>query len=142
MIENDVDTVIIAENELVFRASRSSGPGGQNVNKVNTRITLFFDVRASASLSDTQKARIMGQLSGRIDKRGVLRTVSQKFRTQEANRRAAVERLHQLLAEAMKPTPIRKKTHTPVSARERRLCRKKHHSEAKRQRTSRDWLNE
>ncbi len=132
----------IAESEIVLKASRSSGPGGQNVNKVNTRITLFFNVRGSPSLSDSQKARILGRLAGRIDSEGTLRIVSQKFRTQEANRRAALERLRQLLLEALTPTPIRRKTAVPRGARERRLSRKKKRSAAKRARTSRDWLNE
>jgi ribosome-associated protein len=132
----------IPESELVYKASRSSGPGGQNVNKVNTRITLLFNVQASASLSDVQKARIFARLSRRMDKQGVLRVVSQKFRTQETNRHAAAERLQQLLAEALKPIPIRKKTRMPAGARERRLAGKKRRGAAKRERTGRDWLNE
>jgi ribosome-associated protein len=132
----------IAENELVYRASRSSGPGGQNVNKLNTRITLLFNVRDSASLSDDQKGRIVSRLSSRIDKQGVLRVVSQKFRTQEANRRAAAERLQQLLVEALKPVPIRKKTKASAGARERRLSRKKHRGTLKRERADRNWLDD
>jgi ribosome-associated protein len=141
MIEIDSHTAI-AENELVMKASRSGGPGGQNVNKVNTRITLFFNVRNSASLSDDQKARILSRFSSRIDREGVLRVVSQKFRTQEANRRAAVERFGQLLAEAMKPVPVRKKTKASAGAHERRLARKKYRGAVKRNRATRDWLEE
>lgn len=141
MIEIDGQGVI-AEDELVFKASRSGGPGGQNVNKVNTRITLFFNVQDSTSLSSDQKDRILSSLSRRIDREGVLRVVAQKFRTQDANRRAAVERFRQLLAEALKPTPVRKKTKASAGARERRLSRKKHRGAVKRERNARDWLDE
>jgi ribosome-associated protein len=132
----------IGDDELVFKASRSGGPGGQNVNKVNTRITLFFNVRDSASLSDNQKSRILSRLSGRIDRAGVLRIVSQRFRTQDANRRAAVERFRELLGEALKPTPVRKKTKASRGSRERRLSCKRHRGAVKRERTARDWLDE
>jgi ribosome-associated protein len=136
------DHAAIADDELVFKASRSGGPGGQNVNKVNTRITLFFSVRDSASLTDQQRDRLLSCLSGRIDREGVLRVVSQKFRTQDANRRAAVERFRQLLADALKPAPVRKKTRAPAGAHERRLSGKKHRGAVKRERTGRDWLND
>jgi ribosome-associated protein len=141
MIEID-GHIAIAENELMFKASRSSGPGGQNVNKLNTRITLLFHVRDSSGLSSDQKSRVLSRLATRIDKEGVLRIVSQKFRTQDANRRAAIERLQQLLAEALKLTPIRKKTRATAGARERRLSRKRHRGIVKRERTGRDWLTE
>jgi ribosome-associated protein len=137
-----VSHTTIAENELVYRASRSSGPGGQNVNKVNTRITLFFNVRASVSLSDSQKSRILSRLAGRVNHEGILRIVCQKFRTQEANRRAAAERLEELLVEALKPAPVRKRTKPSGGARERRLSRKRRRSAVKRARSSKDWLNE
>ncbi|MHC4519243.1 MAG: alternative ribosome rescue aminoacyl-tRNA hydrolase ArfB, partial [Planctomycetota bacterium] len=138
MIQVDGHTAI-SEDELVFKASRSSGPGGQNVNKLNTRVTLFLDVATSAGFSDIQKERIRTALSTRVDKHGVLRVVSQKHRTQEANRRAAIERLRELLAEALKPQPVRKKTKVPARARERRLKDKKHRSALKSQRTKKDW---
>jgi ribosome-associated protein len=125
----------IPEEELTFRASRSSGPGGQNVNKLNTRITLFFDVAANHILSDQQKQRIFTRLSTRIDKDGILQVASQKFRTQKANRDAAVERFQNLLAEALKTKPLRKKTKVPYAARQKRLDEKRKRSRLKRQRT-------
>ena len=78
-------TVSIGDDELVFTASRSGGPGGQNVNKVNTRMTLLFDLAGSPSLTDVQKRRVSKRLATRIDKQGRLRVVSQKHRTQEAS---------------------------------------------------------
>lgn len=133
---------ILSEDELVFKVSRSSGPGGQNVNKVNTRVTLLLNVAASTGFSDAQKRRIREALATRIDKCGVLRVVSQKHRTQEANRRAALERLCELLGEALKPKPVRRKTRVPARARERRLKDKKHRGALKSQRTRRDWERE
>jgi ribosome-associated protein len=138
MIEID-DKTQIDESELSFKASRSSGPGGQNVNKLNTRMTLLFDVAGSTSLSDEQKRRLRSALSTRIDKQGVLRVVSQRFRSQEANRQAAIERFVQLVGEALAPRPVRKKTKVPRAARERRLAEKKHRSRIKQQRSGPDW---
>ncbi len=127
----------IGDDELVFKSSRSSGPGGQNVNKVNTRITLLFDVANSPSLTEPQRRRILAKLATRIDKNGVLRVVSQKYRTQKANRNAAVEKFMTLLAEALARKPVRKKTSVPYSARQKRLQDKRHRSLLKQQRARR-----
>ncbi len=137
MIEITGD-IFINEDELVFKASRSSGPGGQNINKVNTRVTLFFDVANCGSLSDWQKQRILARLATRSDRNGVLRVVSQKFRTQRANRNAAVERLQQLLADALKTRPIRKKSKISYAAKQRRLEQKRRRSLLKRQRAKKN----
>jgi ribosome-associated protein len=133
-----IDDIFIREDELIFRASRSGGPGGQNVNKVNTRITLFFDVANCESFSDVQKRRILSRLATRADKNGLIRVASQRFRTQKANRRAAVERLQQLLAEALKTRPVRKKTRIPYAAKQRRLEEKRRRSLLKQQRAKRN----
>jgi len=135
MIEITGD-IFIHEDELVFKVSRSGGPGGQNINKVNTRVTLLFDVANCGSLSDWQKQRILTHLATRADKNGVLRVASQKFRTQRANRNAAVERLQQLLTGALKIRPVRKKSKVPYAARHRRLEEKKRRSLLKRQRSA------
>ena len=135
-IKNDI---IISENELVFKFSRSSGPGGQNVNKVNTRVTLLFDLANSTNLSDIQKKRILKQLAGRTGKNGIIRVVSQRHRTQKANRRAAIERLQKLLSLAMETKPIRKKTKVPGSAKRQRLEEKKRRSILKQQRADHNF---
>ena len=137
MIEIPGD-IFINEDELVFKVSRSSGPGGQNINKLNTRVTLLFDVANCGSLSDLQKQRILTRLATRADKNGVLRVVSQKYRTQRANRRAAVERLQRLLAGALKTKPIRKKSKVPYAAKQRRLEEKKRRSMLKQQRSAKN----
>ena len=133
------DDILISENELVFKFSRSSGPGGQNVNKVNTRVTLLFDLANSTNLSDVQKKRILKQLAGRASKDGVIRVVSQRYRTQKANRRAVIERLQELLSLAMETKPIRKKTKVPESAKRQRLEEKKRRSILKQQRSEHDY---
>jgi len=138
MIEITKD-IFIDEGKLVFKASRSGGPGGQNVNKVNTRVTLFFDVAGCVVLSDIQKRRILTRLSTRANKDGVIRVVSQKFRTQKANRGAVLERLQQLLRGALKTKPVRKKTKVPERARLRRLEEKKRRSMLKKQRAEKDF---
>ncbi len=127
----------IPESELTFTASRSSGPGGQHVNKVSSRVTLLFNVAASPSLSDEQKHRILTRLATRISKDGVLRVISQRHRSQMANRQAAVERFVALLREAHTPVPRRKKTTVSAAAKQRRLEEKKRRSRLKRQRAER-----
>jgi len=131
--------LFIREDELVFKFSRSGGPGGQNVNKLNTRVTLFFDVANASGFSDEQKRRILKRLATRTDKNGVIRVVSQKYRTQKANRRVVVERLVELLKGALKKKPVRKKTEVPKWAKQRRLEEKKRRSTLKRQRTEKDF---
>lgn len=121
----------IPEREVSFETSTSSGPGGQNVNKVETRVTLLFDLAASESLDPEQKETIRDRLATRINKAGVLRVVSQKHRSQSANRQAATERFAALLAEALEQTPPRKKTKPSRTARRRRLRNKRRRSEIK-----------
>jgi ribosome-associated protein len=114
--------LIIPDEELSFEYARSSGPGGQNVNKVNTKVTLRFDVDASRSLSDDQRVRIKQKLHTRISKEGVLRVTSQRHRTQRANQEALARRRK------------RRKTKTPAAAHQRRLEDKKRRSALKKER--------
>jgi ribosome-associated protein len=125
---------MIPESELTFTFSRSGGPGGQNVNKVNTRATLYFDIRNSPSLSEEQKTLILERLDGRIDREGVMRVVSQRHRTQGENREEAAERFAELLRYALERRPSRKKTRIPFQTRQKRLEEKKQRSEVKRAR--------
>jgi len=127
----------VSENNLIFRYSRSSGPGGQNVNKVNTRVTVFFDVAGSGSFTEVEKERILNRLSNRANKDGVIHVVSQRYRRRVANRQAAVERLNELLNEAVKQEPVRKRRRIPASAKRRRLEEKRQRSLLKRQRAKR-----
>lgn len=119
------DSLVIEEDELTFTASRSAGPGGQNVNKVNTRITLWFNVAASPNLSQEQKKRIMTRLSTRVSRDGVLRVVSQGSRSQLANRDTAILRFIVLLQEVLTDLPPRKPTRISRQAKARRVDEKK-----------------
>lgn len=123
--------VEIPETEVRFVASRSSGPGGQNVNKVNSRITLQFDIAASISLDEHQKARLNDRLSTRINRDGVLQVSSQKHRDQGMNRAAAIERFAELVREALTEAPPRRKTRIPRTQKKKRLEQKQKRSEIK-----------
>lgn len=119
------EKVVIPEDELKFTASRSSGPGGQNVNKLNTRVTLWFDVLNSANLSDRQKQLVLRKLASRINKDGVLQVDSQQYRSQSANRNAAIENFKEMLTEALRRKKPRKKTIMPRAVKEARIRAKK-----------------
>lgn len=121
----------VPEDALVFKYSRSSGPGGQNVNKVSTKVTLFFDLAHSSIFSDIQKNGVLKNLAGRVDKNGVLKIVSQKCRTQNANRKCAIEKLKELLTEAVRERPMRRKTQVPRWAKQKRLESKRKRSSIK-----------
>ena len=125
---------LISEDRLTFKFSRSAGPGGQNVNKVNSRVTLFFDVAGSSELSENQKSRILKKLGRRIDKNGILRVISQKYRTQTANRKETIKRLEGLLKNALKKKNQRVKTAVPEKEKLKRREEKKRRSALKQQR--------
>lgn len=124
----------IPHDKLSFKYSRSSAPGGQNVNKVNTKVTVFFDAVNCGIFSDDKKRQILTRLATRASKDGVIHVTSQRFRTQRANRTAAVERLQKLLTEALKTTPVRRKTTIPEHIKKKRLEEKRQHSLLKQQR--------
>lgn len=128
------DHLSVPEREISYRSSRSSGPGGQNVNKVETRVTVLFDVGHSSTLNEDQKVRVLERLATRINKLGVLRVVSQKHRTQAANREAARAKLSLLLAQALRVRRKRKPTRPSRAAKRRRLEDKRRRSQLKRQR--------
>jgi ribosome-associated protein len=128
------DRVAIPSSEIEFTASRSSGPGGQHVNTTDSRVTLLFDVAASESLTQLEKMIVTGKLRRRIDKRGVLRISSQTFRSQKSNKDSAIERFVELMRWALTPVTPRKDTAVPKSAKRKRLERKRHTADRKRQR--------
>jgi len=131
--------VSIPEDELRFAASRSGGPGGQNVNKVSSRVTLTFDVQGSRALSDGHKRIVMKKLATRINKEGVLRIISQRTRSQELNRADVIERFAELLTRALTPALPRLKTRIPGAAHERRIEEKKKRGLIKHVRSKEGW---
>jgi len=124
----------IPRAELEWRATRSSGPGGQHVNTSSTRIELVWDIPASPSLDETTRRRLLTQLAGRVDSRGRLRVVAQGERSQLRNRGAALARLQELVAHAMVIPRKRRATRPTAAARRARRTAKERRSARKRER--------
>jgi ribosome-associated protein len=121
----------IGEKEIEESFVRSSGPGGQNVNKLSTAVQLRFDVRQSPSLSDAVKERLIRLAGNRMTQEGVLVLLAQRHRTQERNRQDALERLIDLIRDAAKPPVPRRATKPTFGSRQRRLEGKSHRSAIK-----------
>ncbi|MBN2863337.1 MAG: aminoacyl-tRNA hydrolase [Bacteroidales bacterium] len=122
----------IPESELRFSASRSGGPGGQNVNKVNTKVEMRFNVSESQYLTDEEKIRISEALRGRINSDGDLLIVSQSERTQLMNKKRAEERFYKLLSMVLTVQKQRKATSPTKASKKKRIEKKKKQSEIKR----------
>lgn len=131
--------VVVPATELTVRFSRSGGPGGQNVNKRDTRVEVVFDVAGSSALEPEQRRRALSRLRGKLDARGRLRVVSSTERSQARNRERALETLREMLADALRPPPPPRRATKPTkAARERRLAGKRTRSEVKRKRARPD----
>jgi len=122
--------IVIPDSELEESFIRSSGPGGQNVNKVSSAVQLRFDVRASASLAETARQALL--CGGRLTREGVLIITAQRFREQDRNRADARARLAEILRQAATPKPVRRATKIPKASKRKRLDGKKHRGEIKR----------
>jgi ribosome-associated protein len=118
------ENLSIDETELTERFVLSSGPGGQNVNKVSTAVELRFSVRDSPSLPDGLKARLVRLAGARMTQEGVLVIGAQRFRSQQRNREDAVERLFELIRAAAEVPKRRRKTRPTLASKERRLSAK------------------
>ena len=130
----DAADLTIPHDALLFRFSRSSGPGGQHVNRSATRVELVFDVTGSLILTDQQRTQVHEALASYIDKEGVLHLVSQRTRSQWRNRQDVLARFHFLLDQALRPRKERRPRRPPRASKERRMAEKRRRSEIKRKR--------
>ncbi|HET9425757.1 MAG TPA: alternative ribosome rescue aminoacyl-tRNA hydrolase ArfB [Gemmatimonadaceae bacterium] len=128
------DAIAVPRSELVYRASRSGGAGGQHVNTSSTRIELLWDFRRSPSINDAQKERIGSKLAARIDGDGMLRVVAGNRRSQLQNRMAAEDRLAILVRDALHVARKRRATKPTRASKEKRLETKKLRSRKKSER--------
>jgi len=124
--------VVIPLSELSFRYARSSGPGGQHVQRTETKVEMLFDLAGSPSLSEAQRQLALSRLGGRVDQLGVLHLTSQTGRSQLENRADVVQRFRRLLAAALKPAKARRPTRPTAAARQQRLEGKRRRSQSKR----------
>lgn len=122
------------ENEFVFLASRSSGPGGQHVNKVSSKVELRFNIPASDMLSKEEKELLLEKLSGKVNNEGDLIITSQTSRSQQKNKTDTIEKFYTLLAKALTPPRKRIKTKPPKSTDRKRLEEKRKQSNKKEKR--------
>lgn len=129
-VHRKIDAELLA-SELMFTASRSSGPGGQNVNKVNSKVTLQFDVRNSAILTEEEKDTILRKLSTRITREGVLMISAQDARSQIQNKEFAIEKFTKILSKAFERKKARKATKPSKGAVQKRINKKKKQGEKK-----------
>jgi ribosome-associated protein len=129
----------IPRGELDVRVSRSSGAGGQHVNKTSSRVEVFWNIPASQALTDEQRARLLDKLSSRLSTDGSIRVVASDLRSQSRNRDLAEERLADLVRRALVVPRKRKATKPTRAAKEARLESKKKHSNKKRERQNRSF---
>lgn len=119
------------DSELHFAFSRSSGPGGQHVNKVNTKVELRFNITSSQILNEEQKLSLLQKMSTKINQDDELIVISQESRSQLTNKDIAIEKFYHLINQALKPKKKRRPTLITIAAKERRLKEKKEQGEKK-----------
>jgi ribosome-associated protein len=123
--------------ELNFSAARSSGKGGQHINKVSTKIELSFDVNGSSLLTHEQKSMLFRKLSSRISTEGILKITVQESRSQHENKRIAIKKFYALLEQSFANEKPRIATAKTKASKEKRIKRKKLHAEKKKLRSKR-----
>lgn len=123
--------IVIPQHELEYRATRSSGPGGQHVNRSATRVELWWNLETTTALTADQVATVRQRLGRRVKADGSIRLVSQRFRSQQRNKEDAAQRLAALVGKALTPRKARKATKPTKASREQRIRGKKKRSELK-----------
>ena len=137
----DVDITKLLK-ETIFNFSRSGGKGGQNVNKVETKVELVLNIVDSLTISGETKMILLKKLHNKMDKEGNLRIYSQTERSQLGNRKRVIEKFTALINNALKRVPVRIKTAEPKSVKLKRLELKRKHSEKKKVRSNKDYFDE
>ena len=135
----DLNKVI---KEAKFNTSRSGGKGGQNVNKVETKVELVFDIPGSLTLDDNMKSLLLKKLAKKLDAEGNIRLVSQTDRTQLGNKKKSIEKLVKLLDVALRKEKVRVKTVKSYTSKQQVLEEKRKHSVKKKIRSTRDFTED
>jgi ribosome-associated protein len=133
------ESVSIPRNELDVRVSRSSGAGGQHVNKTSSRVEIFWNIPASRVLSDEEKSRLLDKLSSKLTTEGSVRVVASDMRSQSRNRDLAEERLSELVRRALVIPRKRRPTRPTKASKEARLEEKKRQARKKRDRQQKSF---
>lgn len=128
------DELSIPRSEIDMKATRSSGAGGQHVNKTSSRVELSWNVRTSRVLNDEQRTMLDSRLASRMSEEGAIRVIASDTRSQLRNREQAEKRLAELVARSLRVRKKRRPTRRPRAANEARLTEKKKHSQKKRDR--------
>ncbi|WP_020537914.1 alternative ribosome rescue aminoacyl-tRNA hydrolase ArfB [Lewinella cohaerens] len=118
-------------HEVTYKATRSSGPGGQHVNKTSTRVELYWNLEESQAVNETEKALLRTALESRINREGQIVLSASRTRSQLKNKREVTDKFIKLLERKVQPPRIRKKTRTPASVKRKRLKNKRFNSEKK-----------
>jgi ribosome-associated protein len=132
-------SVVIPDTDLSFAFVRASGPGGQNVNKVSSAVQLRFDMRGSTAISDPVKSRLRALAGRRVTDDGAILIIARNQRSQDHNRREALERLAELIQRALVVPKTRRATKPTRASRERRLDTKSRQQQAKQRRKKVRW---
>lgn len=123
--------MIDVQPELIFKTARSSGPGGQNVNKTETQVEALWHLFSSSLVSDEQKQILKKKLASRLDKEGFLHAKSQTSRSQLQNKENAIQKMNLIIGEALKPRKRRKATGPTIASKRARLQKKKERGQIK-----------
>jgi ribosome-associated protein len=133
------ESVAIPRSELDVRVSRSSGAGGQHVNKTSSRVEIFWNIPSSRAVSDTERSRLMSKLASKLTTEGSIRVVASDMRSQSRNRELAEERLAELVRRALVIPKKRRATKPTKASREARLEEKKRQAKKKRERQQKSF---